>query len=165
MAFGGDVRGNAGSGFTMIELIVVIIILAILAAVALPRYSGMQVEARIAKVNGALGALKAGAALARSVQLTQGLAPNDSVVMEGVTITMVNGYPSVNSIAEAAGLTAADFPVSAPVTVSGALQVTIQSDVNHANCAVIYREAPANGAPTYGNPLNPGNATDRSNCS
>jgi len=149
----------------MIELVVVITILAILAAVAIPRYTSLQVEARMAKVNGALGAMKAGAALARSVQLTQGLAPNDAVVMEGATVTMVNGYPSVGSIAVAAGLSAFDFPASAPATVSGQQQISIQSDINHPNCSVIYREAAANGAPTYGDPLNPSNTTDRSNCS
>ncbi len=148
----------------MIELIVIISIIAILAAVALPRFAGMQVEARIAKVNGGLGAVKAGAALARSVQLTQGMAPNTSVVMEGVTIAMSNGYPTVTSIALAAGINNTDFPVTAPTTVSGLPQVTIQSDLNHPTCSVIYREADINGAPTFGNPLDSSNATDRTNC-
>lgn len=149
----------------MIELILVVSIVAILAAVALPRYAGMQVEARIAKVNGALGAIKAGAALARSVQLTQGLAPGTAVVMEGATIAMNNGYPTVASIAVAAGINNIDFPVTAPSTVAGLQQITIQSDSNHPSCSVIYREADLNGAPVYGNPLDPSNATDRTNCS
>jgi MSHA pilin protein MshA len=149
----------------MIELIVVITILAILAAVALPRFVGLQVEARIAKINGALGAMKAGAALARSVQLTQGLAPNASVVMEGATVTMANGYPTVASIALAAGISSEDFPATAPSTVSGLQQISVQADLNHPNCAVIYREAGVNGAPVYGIPLDPSNATDRANCS
>jgi MSHA pilin protein MshA len=138
------------AGFTLIELIVVIIILGLLSAAALPRFAALQTEARIAKMNAALGSIKAGAAIAHSIQLTQQLAPSSTINMEGALIPMADGYPTTAliSIPVAAGLSAPDFQF----TVTSATVFTIASDINHPNCSITYTVPIAAGfPPTYSN--------------
>lgn len=51
------------SGFTMIELVIVIVILGILSAIALPRFVSLQSDARKAKLTAIRGAVAAAAAI------------------------------------------------------------------------------------------------------
>jgi MSHA pilin protein MshA len=85
------------SGFTLVELIVVILILGILSAIAVPKFVNLQGSARAAALNGLRAAVSSASTLANAVQQAAGSASNVSVTMEGTTVAMTNGYPSTAS--------------------------------------------------------------------
>ena len=81
------------NGFTIIELIMVIAVLGILAAFALPRFPDLTLKARLAALHGLQGAVRSASALAHTQQLADGVASSIPIVLEGVTINMIEGYP------------------------------------------------------------------------
>jgi MSHA pilin protein MshA len=85
-------------GFTLIELVVVIVILGILAAFAVPRFMGLETEARIAAVRSMAGTLRSAATMAHGVCMARNCVNNVAIQIEGQNVTFINGYPNNASI-------------------------------------------------------------------
>lgn len=155
------------SGFTLIELVVVIVILGILAATAIPKFSDLTGDARIAKMNAAKAALQTGYSLVHAAWLTAGspvaaagnsTSANSVLTLEGVKIAFINGYPDVGgdgsadaatSAANSGALLAAgglaDYDTTTVAATATVLSVI--PDANHTACKVTYTQSVAGAAP------------------
>lgn len=145
---------RAQSGFTLIELIIVIVILGILAAIALPKFLNLQRDARMAQLAAMEGSMKAAAAIVYGKALANGADTAAANVVfavnsDGVTnVTLDYGYPeggTPNGIVQVVDYKPGEWTV----THTAATNTTTFQWKNVTNCKVEYTSpAAANGRPT-----------------
>lgn len=120
-------RQGRESGFTLVELVVVIVLLGILAATALPRFMDVDDEAHASVVDGVMGSLQTGVAMYHAQW-------------------MAESQPATNTqIAEFANLrvNAAGYPYGTTDRSAGTSTVTDASD-----CVAVFNGVLQAGAPT-----------------
>ncbi|MGI2148969.1 pilin [Shewanella baltica] len=94
------------TGFSLIELVIVIVILGLLAATAIPRFLNVTDDAEDASVDGVAGGLSTAVSFVRSQWEVDGR-QNSGVILDGNTVNVDTrfGYPTGTSVTSATAMT------------------------------------------------------------
>ena len=148
------------SGFTLVELVVVIVILGLLAAAALPKFINVTNDAREASVNGVSGGLQSAVALARAQYVVNGINTATQVLMDGQAVATLDEttYGGRGGRPTCAGIRIAmdppqDYAITPAACTTATDVVTFTPPGGSATCQVQYNPAAIGSPFTIPNPL------------
>ena len=131
---------NKQSGFTLIELVIVIIVLGILAATAVPKFIDLQGDARASALRGVKAALEGGATLTYSQAAIQGIENSSAAIDTKSGVNSRYGYPTVAGVLDSVELSSGDW--ASVLNGSDALRIfSADSSASQATCHVEYDTA------------------------
>ena len=94
------IRRRPRSGFTIVELLIVIVVIGILAAISLMAYTGVQTNAKVTKANSDL------ATLSRAIQAARVNQGKTLYQITGNPCSRCSGYTAINNALDAIGAAA-----------------------------------------------------------